>query len=344
MNVILERIEKLIVHNVGNKSFGEGIKFSQEETIFTNSESSILKLIQKVFKFDSLFEFDYTHDLSLNPVCNLVNLLFNDKSKFIDVSQSLASHLYNQSTHPKIKGGDFYVIYLKDCLIDDEILDGVAILKSENKDVFLNIKSISNGFELESLLGMSIDKVDKGCLIFNTNKENGFLLSVIDNTNKGSDAQYWFDNFLSVKERKDEYYNTQNVLSMCKDFISKELSNKFEIKKTDQADLLNKSAAFFKEENVFEFNKFANEVIENPEYIDSFNTFKTNYEKEKNVDVQDNFEISERATKKQARFFKSVLKLDKNFHIYIHGKKELIEKGVDEKGKKYYKIYYEEEG
>ena len=106
----------------------------------------------------------------------------------------------------------------------------------------------------------------------------------------------------------------------------------------------NKSAAFFKEENVFEFNKFANEVIENPEYIDSFNTFKTNYEKEKNVDVQDNFEISERATKKQARFFKSVLKLDKNFHIYIHGKKELIEKGVDEKGKKYYKIYYEEEG
>lgn len=343
MNVILEKIEKLIVHNVGNKSYGEGIKFSQEETIFTNSEFSVIKLIQNVFKFDLLYEFHFTHDLSLNPVYNLINLLFNDSSKFIDVSQSLASHLYNQSTHPKIKGGDFYIIYLKDCLIDDQIVDGVAILKSENKDVFLNIKSISNGFELESLLGISIDKLDKGCLIFNTNKENGFLLSVIDNTNKGSDAQYWFDNFLSVKERKDEYYNTQNVLSMCKDFISKELSNKFEIKKTDQADLLNKSAAFFKEENVFEFNKFANEVIENPEYIDSFNTFKTNYEKEKNVDVLDNFEISERATKKQARFFKSVLKLDKNFHIYIHGKKELIEKGIDEKGKKYYKIYYEEE-
>lgn len=343
MNVIIEKIEKLIVHNVGNKSYGEGIKFSQEETIFTNSESSVLKLIQNVFKYDSLYEFHFTHDLSLNPVYNLINLLFNDKSKFIDVSQSLASHLYNQSTHPKIKGGDFYIIYLKDCLIDDEIVDGVAILKSENKDVFLNIKSISNGFELESVLGISIDKLDKGCLIFNTNKEKGFLLSVLDNTNKSSDAQYWFDNFLSVKERKDQYYNTQNVLSMCKDFISKELSDKFEIKKTDQADLLNKSAAFFKEENVFEFNKFASEVIENPEYINSFNTFKTNYEKEKNVDVQDNFEISERAIKKQARFFKSVLKLDKNFHIYIHGKKELIEKGVDKNGKKFYKIYFEEE-
>ncbi len=43
-------------------------------------------------------------------------------------------------------------------------------------------------------------------------------------------------------------------------------------------------------------------------------------------------------------YFKSVLKLDKNFHIYIHGDKELIEKGYDDAvGKKFYKIYYDEE-
>ena len=39
-----------------------------------------------------------------------------------------------------------------------------------------------------------------------------------------------------------------------------------------------------------------------------------------------------------------MLKLDKNFHIYIHGDKDLIEKGYDQTtGKKYYKIYYDEE-
>ena len=81
MNVVLEKIDKLIVHNVGNKSYGEGRKFSQEETIFATSESTILKLIQNVFKFDSLYEFHFTHDLSLNPVYNLINLLFSDKSK-----------------------------------------------------------------------------------------------------------------------------------------------------------------------------------------------------------------------------------------------------------------------
>jgi hypothetical protein len=47
--------------------------------------------------------------------------------------------------------------------------------------------------------------------------------------------------------------------------------------------------------------------------------------------------------KKQARVFKNILKLDKNFDIYIHGNRELIEKGIDENGRKYYKIYYEEE-
>lgn len=41
--------------------------------------------------------------------------------------------------------------------------------------------------------------------------------------------------------------------------------------------------------------------------------------------------------------FKGVLKLAKNFHIYIHGDRNKIEQGVDEKGRKYYKIYYEQE-
>jgi hypothetical protein len=47
--------------------------------------------------------------------------------------------------------------------------------------------------------------------------------------------------------------------------------------------------------------------------------------------------------KKQARVFKSVLKLDKNFHIYIHGNRELIEQGVEKDGRKFYKIYFEKE-
>jgi predicted transcriptional regulator len=35
--------------------------------------------------------------------------------------------------------------------------------------------------------------------------------------------------------------------------------------------------------------------------------------------------------------------IDKNFHIYVHGNRNLIEQGIDETGRKFYKIYYQEE-
>ena len=73
--------------------------------------------------------------------------------------------------------------------------------------------------------------------------------------------------------------------------------------------------------------------------IDAFQS----YDKGGLLEVNQEFDISQQAVKRQARFFKSVLKLDKNFHVYIHGNRELIERGTDENGRKYYKLYYQEE-
>lgn len=88
--------------------------------------------------------------------------------------------------------------------------------------------------------------------------------------------------------------------------------------------------------------EFANEVITQPEVIDRFNQYKDSYAKERDIEFSDSFSISDTAVKKQARAFKSVIKLDKNFHIYIHGDRQLIEQGEDNKGK-FYKVYYKEE-
>ena len=63
---------------------------------------------------------------------------------------------------------------------------------------------------------------------------------------------------------------------------------------------------------------------------------------EEGIKDSDSFYISDKAVKKQARSFKSVIKLDKNFHIYVHGNRSLIEQGEDEKGR-FYKVYYNEE-
>ena len=260
----------------------------------------------------------------------------------LEQSQNLAKHLYEQSTHPKIKGGEFYTVYFKDCIIDGETVDAVGLFKSENKDTFLKVYPSGEGFEIESEKGININKLDKGCLIFNTERENGYIVAVVDNTNKGTDAQYWIDDFLHVRQRHDGYYNTQQTLSLCKSFVKEELPEQFEISKADQAALLNKSVQFFKEKDNFNLGKFANEVMEQPEVIERFNQYKSAWQQEHEIDIPDDFTISDSAVKKQARIFKSVIKLDKNFHIYVHGNSDLIQQGTDENGK-FYKIYYKEE-
>ncbi|MNL79456.1 hypothetical protein D3C87_2060650 [compost metagenome] len=62
------------------------------------------------------------------------------------------------------------------------------------------------------------------------------------------------------------------------------------------------------------------------------------------MSLPDSFDISSQAFKKQAKIFKSILKLDKNFHVYIHGRADMIEKGFDDAtGLNFYKLFFKEE-
>ena len=121
------------------------------------------------------------------------------------------------------------------------------------------------------------------------------------------------------------------------------MAEDFEVTKADQIDLLNRSVDYFKKNDDFNKDDFENEVFGDSNVRESFRKFDESYREAHDVEISDTFSISIPALKKQAAAFKSVLKLDKNFHIYIHGDKELIEQGMDESGRKYYKIYYEQE-
>lgn len=337
-------IKSIIVHEVGNKLNQDVIHFSKSLLSVNENVINILtNYFISAFKSEEYSNFHHDVDLNLNEVFVYVSKIFDNPEQLHEQSVNLAKHLYEQSTHPKIKSGEFYTVYFKDCIVDGTTTDAIGLFKSENKDTFLKVYPQGDGFEIESEKGVNINKLDKGCLIFNIEKENGYVVSVVDNTNKGAEAQYWKDDFLHVKPRKDEYYNTQNVLSLCKNFVIEELSQKTDISKADQVDLLNKSVEYFKKNENFDMEDFAKMVMRKPEVIESFNQYKSDYEFAKELSIMENFAISESAVKKQARALKSVIKLDKNFHIYVHGDKDLIEQGTDEDGRKYYKIYYREE-
>jgi hypothetical protein len=344
IETINSNIHQIVLHKVGNRHENEDIQISHSvlniEDVLTRT--SLLKYFTNSFKSIEYFNFYHDIDISMNEVFICISRIFDSPDNLFEQSVYLAKHLYEQSTHPKIKGGEFYVVYFKNCILDGMTLDAVGVFKSENKDTFLNVYPTNDGFEIESQQGVNINKLDKGCLVFNIEKENGYVVAVVDNINKGIEAQYWMDDFLHVRPRKDEYFNTQNVLSLCKNFIKNELPQHFDMSKADQADFINKSVAFFKEREAFDMSEFAKEVIGQKDIIEHFNSFKSDYQKEREIEIADNFSISESAVKKGTRNLRSIIKLDKNFHIYVHGNSNMIEQGVDEKGK-FYKVYYQEE-
>ena len=336
-------LKYVIVHIVGNKSFNENVIYSASETILDEDLVGVLNMYYlQSFKTEEYYQLYHESDLVLNEVYTYVSKIFDEPEQLYEQSVNLAKHLYEQSTHPKIKGGEFYTVYFKDCILDGETLDAVGLFKSENKDTFLKVLRENGSFNLESDKGINIRKLDKGCLIFNKDRENGYVVAVVDNTNKGVEAQYWIDDFLHVRQRKDEYTNTQNFMALAKNFVTKELPKEFEVSKADQIDLLNKSLHFFKEKEIFNINDFAHEVIAQPEVIERFHQYKQEYEDQSDIVIDNQFEISESACKKQQRSYKRVINLDKKIQIVIAGNRQNVEQGEDDRGK-FYKVYYKDE-
>lgn len=336
-------LKTVILHLVGNKSADDGLHISETTLVLDdNIKGLLVNYFLSPFSSDEYFQLYHDSGIEYNVVYGAVSQIFDDPETLYEQSVNLAKHLYDQSTHPKIKGGEFYTVYFKDCIVDGDTVDAVGLFKSENKDTFLKVLREGGNFNLESEQGINIKKLDKGCLIFNKERENGYVVAVVDNTNKGIEAQYWIDDFLHVRQRKDEYANTQNVMAMAKNFVTKELPKEFEVSKADQIDLLNKSLRFFKEKDTFDLDDFAHEVIEQPAVIESFRNYKKNYESENDVTIDDSFSISNNAFKKQQRSYKRVIRLDCKIQIIIDGNRDHIEQGEDEKGK-YYKVYYNTE-
>jgi hypothetical protein len=207
----------------------------------------------------------------------------------------------------------------------------------------LKLNKKSKEFSLKYDDGINVDKLDKGCLIFNIENENGYKLCVVDKSNRSHEARYWIDFFLKVVPIKTNFHQTNQFLGITKQFITKQLAEDFEFSKADKIDLLNRSVDYFKNHETFDKSEFEESVFGDNSVVESFRKFDQAYRQESELELSDSFIISEQAVKRQARVFKNVLKLDKNFHIYIHGNKELIQQGTDENGRKYYKIYYETE-
>lgn len=335
-------LQALSVAIVGNRLKDEGVIKSDSLIPLNDRLRQVLvQYFMASFKSEDRYAFFHHSGLEFNFVHKIAQRIFNEPDRLLEYSAQLVDQLYEMSGHSMIKSGEFYVAYFRDVDFDGNISDAIGLFKSENKDVFLRIVSQGHTNLIEQYEGVDIRKLDKGCLIFNQKSNDGYVVAIIDNSNK-TEAKYWVEDFLNIRPIQDKYFQTRNFMTVCKNFVSKQMPQEFEVSKADQIELLNKSVKYFKEKDEFNIDDFSQCVLEHPELIDSFKLYKDRYQSDRDMVLEGSFEISTDAVKKQSRGFKSVIKLDKNFHIYVHGDRRMIEQGEDEKGR-YYKVYFKEE-
>ncbi len=340
-------LKKISVHYIGNKGNGQDINTTAKPLALENEEKAVIAaaFFGKLNLGSDKYRFSHGASLDYNEVYNFCLESLADEASFHKNSVNIARHLHDNTTHPKVKAGELYVCYFGNCLVDGAFVDALGMFKTETKSNFLDVSMEGKDAEVTLRNGAEVARFDKACLVLPTNAEQGFDVLIYDsNGNRGDEATFWREGFLGLVPQATEYYHTNQFMGMAKEFITAQLPHEYEIEKAEQIDLLNKSLEYFRANESFDRKGFAKEVFEDKRIIKAFDEFETNYAEMNEMEMPEQFGISTQAVKKQGRVFKSVLKLDKNFHIYIHGDKSLIERGYDEHtGKKYYKIYYDEE-
>ena len=343
------RLTTLAVHKVGNKVKEQGVVASKE--LFTMDEDLSLVLqdyFLKPFRTDEFYKLSHPTDLNLNEVFNYSRGIFLESNEeFLSHSVNILNHLYAQSTHPHIKSGELYVAHFRECVVDGADLEAVGIFKSENKDIFLHFGEKDESVTMNLEEGVSLKKLDKGCLIFKTFEDDGYSVLMVD---KGSeDAVYWRDDFLQVTRIQDTRYQTEQFLHLTKDYCDEVLAKEEDRK--DQLMFLNKSLNYFSKHKELDLEEFKDSVFtDSPEQKVIFEDYRISYEEDKGLPASDDgFPISRYGVNNMKKEFKSLIKLDTQMEIKLNHRKieqseEHLELGYDEIRKMhYYKVYFNEE-
>ena len=324
------------------------------EVLYTESPVDINRPIIKDYLFrygiSPFVQFeDYSRFASANEHTEhslkaVINDHFDQQKNFLQTSKAIANLIAQKSSHQGIKPGELLVLKVQDIIADDEMINAIAIIKSEVKQEFLQLIFDKENYTINAESGIQIDKLDKGCIIFNTRKDEGYVIASIDRTNSGTQAQFWANSFLNLTPLNKEYLHTEQYMNMAQTYLKHQLNEEIDLPKGSQLNILHQAGEFFKKESSFNEQEFQDQVLlGSPEIIDSFDRYKKDYSRELEVELPQQFSISNLAVRRSAKDFKSVLKLDKNFHVYIHGDRQMIEHGRDPDGRKYYKLYYENE-
>ncbi len=344
INLFNTHIESLSIHRVGNKSRNESI-FLSDNPYGLNDE--IVPILKEYFfksfreKEENYFQFSHEVDLEDNDMFNLATEIFENPGNVHDVSKKITQHLFEQSNHPHIKNGEVYVTYLTNVSIDNNVVDAIGVFKSELRTDFLQFEEKGSSLEMILQEGINLNKLDKGCLIFNYKKEEGYKILTVDINRY--DARYWLEHFLAVDAFQDENFMTKKYLKFCQEF-AKEVVFPAEDKKQEVM-FMNRAVNHFAKNDNFEETAFLNEVMDNPDLIPEFKSYKADRGEKYSIEDVTSFPIANAAVTDARKSIKNVINLDTHIQIKLdfinpESAEKFVEKGWDEEKQMYYYLVY----
>lgn len=332
----VNKIKAATIQIVGNKTRGEGLSAALTLADVSESSDFLTKLVEKSFTMEDLKCFTYIESVELNPVYQFVSKIFDDDEAFLKQSVNIATFLYDQSVHPNIRSGELYVLLLE-CEYKKQAVEAITILKSEKKDPFLATDNDGREISVRTIYGTGLKGLDKGCLILNIEREKGYVVGTVDNTNNGSDAQYWTDSFLHVTDCDDDYHQTVKLMEMCRGFVNQQE----DLSDAERAIVAKKTADVFAAGDTIQVDALAGMLLQGEKQKQEFDAYRETFEKQ-NGEFCDEVSLVKKAALRKPVTKMATLRLGADFEVKVLNPTAKIEGGIDKKsGKKYYTLYYE---
>lgn len=332
LEVSESKLAQYIIHFISDSLVLGEESFTHPEVML---EAAFTQLAFNKIDLEQQYEFFHETNIALNEVNTYVSAIFKEEKSFLEQSKSIARHLHSVSQHPNIKCGELFIGLFDNCFFMNEATKIVAIVKIDEKEMFLDVKNDQNKMIIHGIDGINVKKINNMAIIVDMGEEQE--PAVFIKTKRKEDIVYWQERFLKMKAADEHYHKTNLALTECKKYILKEdnFSN------TEKLGLLNKTLDYFRNEDEFQVNEYIETVFDKTDstqrdiIINSVKPYETI--------------ISESALEKAEKKYKRKIKLDSNIEIQVNIQNieqvdELIEVGYDEAtNRKYYKIYFQEE-
>lgn len=340
------RLVAMTLAKVGNPVRSEPLVTSRNLCRFRDEEAELLThCFLKCFRALERHQLQHHNDLGKNELFAASTAIFTGNETLLAQGAAIARHLHAKSNHPNIKSGDLCIALIDGVTILGEPVQALSLVKSESRVPFLQISERDGDLVLTTEQGIYPDKIDKGCLILNHGRADGYSVYLFDKD--GGNTQFWVRDFIGARPVKDDDFLTRRFSELCVAFAERGLPE--ETRAEERMEVAGRAMDYLKEAERFDQATFESTALVTPERIAQFEAFKVDYEEASGVVLEETFPVSKKEAEKAGKRLKSRMRLDVGVELrfspgFIHQAPRFLERGRDEeKGMEFIKIFFHKE-